>query len=446
MENQNQHHAAPTWAPQDPGYAEEVAAFNVATTHTPDLVVGAESAADVAAAVRRAADQGWKVSVQATGHGAAVPVTSGLMITTSRMNGVAIDPASGTATVGAGVTWGAVVAAAAEHGLAPIAGAAPTVGVVGLLLGGGLGPLARSHGFATDYVDGFTVVTGTGEVVTADRVNRPDLFWALRGGRFGLGVVTEVRLRLVELASLYGGNLLYEGPHIETALRAWADYTTTADDRVSTSAAITRFPNLPVVPEATRGRTLLSLRFAFPGDASEGERLAAPLRSAAPVYLDRLGVLKAADIAQIHNDPTRPGPSQVYGNLLSDIDQDLIALFLASFGPYADTPFTVAELRHLGVATQRDVEDGSAVAGRSADFTCGLVGVRQELFDEAMPAAAADWTKVAEPWFASENNPNFMGLPATAERLAAVWPREIGERLEVVRKRYDPLGLFAAIV
>ncbi|UWP79735.1 FAD-binding oxidoreductase [Dactylosporangium fulvum] len=409
-------------------------------------MIGAESAADVAAAVQRAADQGWQVSVQATGHGAVLPVTSGLMITTSRMNEVAIDPAAGVVTVGAGATWDAVIAAAAEHGLAPIAGASLTVGVVGLILGGGLGPLARSHGFAADYAEGFTVVTGTGEIVTADRVNRPDLFWALRGGRFGLGVVTEVRLRLVELASLYGGTLLYEEPHIETALRAWIDYTTTADDRVSTSAAITRFPNLPAVPEAIRGRTLLSLRFAFPGDGSEGERLAAPLRSAAPVYLDRLGVMKAADIAQIHNDPTQPGPVQVYGNLLSGVDQDFASAFLTSFGPAAETPFVMAELRHLGAATRYDLNGESAVAGRSAGFTCGLIGVRQDLFDEAMPAAAADWTKVAERWFAAESNPNIMGLPVTRERLAAVWPREIGERLETVRRRYDPLGVLAGIV
>src|SRR3712207_8521090 len=44
-----------------------------------------------------------------------------------------------------------------------IPGSSPNVGVVGYLLGGGLGPLARSHGFSSDYLIGATVVTRSEE-------------------------------------------------------------------------------------------------------------------------------------------------------------------------------------------------------------------------------------------------------------------------------------------
>ncbi|MEV4536135.1 FAD-binding oxidoreductase [Asanoa sp. NPDC049518] len=433
----------PVLAAYDEGYADEVAAWNTGATHTPDLVVGATSASDVATAIRYAGDHGLHVHVQGTGHGAESSITSGLLITTRRLDGLVVDPQTRTATIGAGQQWGAVVAAAAEHGLLPIAGAASTVGVIGLLTGGGLGPLVRSHGYASDYVLGFTVVTGAGEIVSASATEHADLFWALRGGKFGLGVVTEVRVRLVELAQLYGGALMFDAADIEPALRAWVDYTATADDQVSTSAAIIRMPPFPEIPEALRGRTLLSLRFAYPGPVSQGASLAAPLRAAAPVYLDALGELPAGQIARIHNDPTEPGASQVYGMLLDPIDQDFATAFLAAFGPSVDSPFVSAELRHLGGAAARDVEGGSAVAGRDGSFACSLVGVRPDFFEKVLPDAAYDWREVAGPWLRDDCNANLMGLPITAERLATMWSEGANTRLGEIRWRYDPDGVLA---
>ncbi|MDG4823168.1 FAD-binding protein [Asanoa sp. WMMD1127] len=433
----------PVLAPYDEGYADEVAAWNRVATHTPDLVVGAASADDVAAAVRYARDHGLHVTVQGTGHGAEASVTSGLMITTKRLDTLTIDPATRTATIGAGQQWGNVVAAAAEHGLLPISGAASTVGVVGLLVGGGLGPLARSHGYASDYVESFTVVTGQGEVVEASGTDHADLYWALRGGKWGLGIVTEVRVRLVELTRLYAGSLMFEGAAIEPAFRAWVDYTATADDQVSTSAAIIRMPPFEQVPEPLRGRTLLTVRFAYPGDVDRGASLAAPLRAAAPVYLDGLGELPAGQIARIHNDPTEPGASQVYGLLLDPVDQDFATAFLAAFGPEAETPFVSAELRHLGGAAARDVEGGSAVAGRAGSFACSLVGVRPDFFDKVLPDAAYDWQEATARWVRADGNANLMGLPVTAERLATMWSEGANIRLGEVRWRYDPDGVFA---
>ncbi|MEV0715319.1 FAD-binding protein [Asanoa sp. NPDC050611] len=432
----------PVLAPYDEGYADEVSAFNLAATHTPQLVVGATSAADVAAAVRYAGDHGLHVSVQSTGHGAESSITSGLLITTKRLDRLTVDPATRTATIGAGQQWGAVVAAAAEHGLLPIAGAASTVGVVGLVTGGGLGPLARSHGVASDYVESFTVVTGAGEIVTASHTDHPDLFWALRGGKWGLGIVTEMVVRLVPLTELYAGTLFFDAADIEPALRAWVSYTESASDQVSTSAAIIRMPPFEAIPEALRGRTLLALRFAYPGAVDEGARLAAPLREAAPVYLDLLGELPAREIAKIHNDPAEPAASQYYGMLLDPIDQDFVGVLLSFFGPTVESPFVVAELRHLGGAAAVDVSGGSAVAGREGSFLLAMIGVRPDLFEKVLPDAAFDVREAVARWARADGNPNFMGLPMTAERLATMWTEGANTRLGEVRWRYDPDAVF----
>ena len=286
----------PVLTPDEEGFADEVAPHNRAVVNSPDVVVGATSTQDVVAAVRWAAEQRVPLTVLATGHGATTPVTSGVLLTTRRLGGVEVDPDTRVATIGAGAAWTDVVPVADAHGLTPVAGSSTNVGVVGYLLGGGIGPFARSHGYSSDRLESLTVVTGTGEVVEASADEHPDLFWALRGGKVGLGVVTQVRLRLVAIPELYAGTLFFDAEHIETALRGWLAWTATADAETTTSAAIIRFPDFEAVPPFLRGRTALTLRVARPGDEAAGEAATAPLRALAPTFLDTVGVLPVARV------------------------------------------------------------------------------------------------------------------------------------------------------
>jgi FAD/FMN-containing dehydrogenase len=425
----------------EPGYATETAAFNTAIIHTPDAVVAVTSADDVAETVRAARELGAQVSVQTTGHGAVGAIEGGILISMRALQGVRIDPATREALIAGGSRCAPVISAAAAHGLAPITGSSPNVGVAGLLLGGGIGPLARSHGFSSDYITGMTVVTGTGERLDVGAERHPDLFWALRGGKSGLGIVTEIRLRLVELQSLYGGALFFEEAHIERALRGWIDWTANADPRLTTSIVIIRFPPLDAVPPPLRGRLLLVLRVAYPGDLAEGERLIAPLRALAPVYLDTVGELAAADIARVHNDPTDPAPSWVRGMLLTHVDQAFAAAFLSHVGAGKETPFVAAEVRHIDGATRHDVAGGSAAGGRGAAFTLGFIGANPAQF-AVMPAAFARVSEDVRPWTAGQSNINFMARPLSEAHLATAWSAATFTRLAGIRQRYDPDRVF----
>ncbi len=130
----------PVFTPADPGFAPEVAAFNLSTQHQPDLAFGALDAEDVSTAIRWAAERGgMPVAVQSTGHGATNAIEGGLLISTRRMLELSIDPVEKTARVGAGVRWKAVVDLAATFGLmGGLCGSTTDVGVVGYTLGGGL--------------------------------------------------------------------------------------------------------------------------------------------------------------------------------------------------------------------------------------------------------------------------------------------------------------------
>ncbi|HEY5223003.1 MAG TPA: FAD-binding oxidoreductase [Microbacteriaceae bacterium] len=425
------------------GLAAEVAAFNTALVHDPDVVVGVISETDVANAVRFAAANGLAVHIHATGHGASAAIESGMIISTARLDTVLVDPQKRLATIGAGVRWRPVIDAAVPFGLAPITGSSVTVGAVGYTLGGGLGPLARSHGFTSDWVRAFRVVTATGDIVTADAHTNADLFWALRGGKGGLGVVTQMTLELAPLPDLYAGSLFFDGSeNIEAALRVWTEWLPDAPANVTTSVALLKMPELEFIPAPLRGRDLLSLRFAFPGGAAEGERLIAPLRDAAPVYIDDVEAMSPRDVGMIHNDPEEGGPGWEYAATLTGIDQELVTDLLEHLGPDSNSPFLSAELRQLGGRTTVDADVPSAVGGRDGSLLLSLIALDPSTFAAAQ-GVAASFSSAAGSWLADVTNVNFGGDPSEPQVFESSWPVEIHDRLRAVRSDYDPDGVFS---
>jgi FAD/FMN-containing dehydrogenase len=161
------------------------------------MIVEATTPSDVRTAVLAAREQDLPFAVHATGHGGAMPDgESTVVVTTSRMGGVLVDPERRVARVGPGTRWAEVIAAAAPFGLAPLSGTSPTVGVIGYTLGGGMGWLSRRFGFAADSVLRAEIVTADGDLRTVSADREPDLFWAIRGGGANFGAVTALEFRL----------------------------------------------------------------------------------------------------------------------------------------------------------------------------------------------------------------------------------------------------------
>ena len=287
-----------------------------------------------------------------------------------------------------------------------------------------------------------TLVTGAGEVLNVRADQNADVLWALRGGQPQLGVVTEVELRLAELPVLYAGSLFFDEQHIEAGFRGWTAWTQTANPRVTTSIAVVRFPPADAIPPALRGRRVLTLRFAYPGNAVDGARLAAPLRAMAPVYLDQLGALPIADVAHIFNDPPHPVPSWVSAGSLTHVDQDFASALLHHVGAGTSSPFLAAEVRHLGEATTRDVPAGSAVGGRTAQFTFALIAASAKDFATLIPEAEARIASDLALWLSADVNGNFVPNPLVRRPLAASQSQAVRARLAELAQRHDPDGLF----
>lgn len=421
----------------DVGLAEEVACFNInGGEHDPDIVVGAADAADVATAVRFAADNGLPVRVQATGHGPGPRAEDGMIVSIARLTAIRLDPIARRVTLGAGAQWHRIVSEAAPFGLVPITGSSVTVGAVGHTMGGGMGPMIRSHGFSSDWARGFRLVTADGEIVSADAHTHPDLFWALRGGKGGLGIVTEMTLELPHVPVLYAGSLVFEGAdNIEAALRAWVAWLPSAADDVSTSVALA-----PAHVDHGHGAQQLHLRFVYPGAATEGARLIAPLRAAAPAVRDTVGDLPLAEVHSIHGDPVDPLPLQSFCTELTGIDQDLVTAFLALLGPGTDAPFAESEIRHLGGAAAQ-VFDPGAVGGRGGALMLRLVIEDPKVAPQAAKIAAEVFA-AAEAWKFGITNANFAGSMSKRPAFERSWPEVMRRQLAEVRERYDPNGLF----
>ncbi|NQX26419.1 FAD-dependent oxidoreductase [Microbacteriaceae bacterium VKM Ac-2854] len=432
----------------DPGLTEAATGFNLAVHNDPEAVVVAADVADVVATVRFAAANGLRVHVQSTGHGAHADIRSGVLLITSALDELSIDADSRLATIGAGVRWGAVVAAGHPLGLVPDCGSSAVVGCVGYVLGGGLGPLSRTLGFGSDWVRSFRVVTGSGELVTASAAENPELFWALRGGKTGLGVVVSMQYELAAVDTVFGGSLMFAAEDAEATLRLWLRWAPSAPDSVTSSVALMRFPPLDVVPEPLRGRTVLSLRFAYIGEhtaalEAEGRALLAPLLAGAQPFLGAVEVMPTSALASIHNDPEGATPAWSTGTLLAECTDETADALLAVIGVGRDVPVIGVELRRLGGAIARAPESGDAVGGRSAAFALTIIGVPDPaLFAEVLPGVGTTILTAVAPWTADEGNANFSSaLPSPPPRPTT--PVASAARLAAARARYDPIGILA---
>lgn len=421
--------------PADAAYPELVTGHDLAADHRPAVVVEPADAADVQHAVAVAAAHGLKVAVQATGHGTGHPVRGGLLLATHALTGIEVDPQARTVTVGAGVTWGPLAAAVAEHGLQAVTTNGPSVGVVGSTLGGGVGPLARSHGFTGEHVAALDVVTADGlarRVVPGD-----DVFWALVGGRDGVAVVTAMTLRLQPTADLWGGELVWVGPALDDALTAWHRFASTVPESVTTSAMAGIAPDVEEVPPPLRGQAML--RVTVCAAASEQEAVEAALAEAPEPAMRALAPLTVADFLARHGDVAPAMPTWQRGFALVDLSDETLDVVRTLAGPASGAPLVGVELRRLGGALARG--GGDAIGGRDAEWLVSVIGVPDPaLFADALPALARRLESALEPWSTGGSLLNFHGRPGPGHELDRAWTPDVHARLQRIRTDVDPEG------
>ncbi|WP_342748513.1 FAD-binding oxidoreductase [Streptomyces uncialis] len=431
---------------RDSAYARETSGFQTGFTQRPEQVRPVASVAEVVGAITHAREAGLPVRVRATGHGTPGNSEGGMLISTRRLDEVRIDPHARVARIGAGARWSQVIEAAAPHGLAPLSGSSPGVGAVSYTLGGGLGLLGRSWGYAADHVRSVDLVTAGGERLRVTADSEPELFWGLRGAGHGFGVVTALETGLVPVTHVYGGGLSFDGRETDPGalLRAWTGWTAGLPDAMSSTFAALPFPDAPMLPPALRGRYTITVRVAYTGDPEEGARLMAPLRAVGPVTEDTLRTIPYTGSGHIHDEPDTPHAYYGDNAVVRDLDPAAGAELLALTGP--DAPgMTITQITHLGGALGREPAVPNAVPYREGRFLVRLLSMLQGTDPAAVRAHYARVLPLLAP-SALGRSLNFAFGDADGdgheERARALYGAHARGRLAGLKKTYDPTGLF----
>jgi FAD/FMN-containing dehydrogenase len=214
--------------PSDSTYDVESQPWNARFANVlPAAVVVVANANDVAQTIKFAREYNLSFSMRNGRHSfAGFSANAGLIVDVSALKNVRADRARQRATFGAGLTNLPLYTSLWPTRMTVPAGTCPTVGLTGLSAAAGFGRLSRLYGLTCDNILELQIVTAAGEIVTANKNEHADLFWACRGGGGGnFGAVVELTARLHPVDMLFT-EIVYTFPlahavQLMTALQEW---------------------------------------------------------------------------------------------------------------------------------------------------------------------------------------------------------------------------------
>jgi FAD/FMN-containing dehydrogenase len=430
--------------PGDPAYDLARVPWNVQVSHHPAAVAYPAYPDEVAEVVRAAAAAGLSVAAQGTGHGAPPlegRLTDAVLLRTSAMTEIHVDPERRIARVGAGALWGDLAETAGRHGLAGLHPSSPDVGVVGYSLGGGIGWYARRLGLQCNAVTAAELVLADGTFVRATADSDADLFWALRGGGTPLGVVCALEFELHPVDTVVAGWLAWDWASAEEVLPGWVAWCAEAPEEATSSFRLLQVPDWESVPAEIRGRRLAMVDGAVLGDDVAAADILGPLRALRPER-DTFSRVPAASLVRLHLEPEGPTPAYASSTLLSALPDAAIDAVLDAVGPRSGSELAVAELRQLGGALARRHAGSGILATLGGAFLALGLGLEED--PERWPRMrvdAAQFLDAVEPWATGRT---YLPMLDESSDTRKAFPAEEHARLSQIRRQADPHGLFMA--
>ncbi len=433
--------------PDDDGYDEARSVYNGDIDRRPAVVVRCVGPDDVAAALAFAQESGLEVAVRGGGHGywgAAVP-EGGLMVDLSRIDHVVVDPDARRARVGGGATLGQLDAATQEHGLAVPAGTVSHTGVGGLTLGGGFGWLSKMHGLTIDNLESAQVVLADGRCVPTSATDRPDLFWAIRGGGGNFGVVTEFEFRLHPVGPLVHLAMLFvEQDRAAHALRAGRDIAATLGRTVNAAFACIAAPPAPFVPAEHHLAPVVTLIVVGFGSAEEHAAAVASARAALQPLFEVVTPLPYPALQQMLDEGSPWGVRSYTKGLYLDALPDEAVDVIAAWLPGRRSPLSEVLIFPLGGAVAEVADDATAFGGsRSLRYVIAVEGIAPDpdTFAHERQWARDTWD-VLRP--AAVHDGAYVNLNAEFDdgALRDTYGPAKFERLRRIKAVYDPANVF----
>jgi FAD/FMN-containing dehydrogenase len=428
-------------APEDDDYDRARTVVPGDVDLRPAAIARPRDTGEVTRVIEVARETGLELAVRGGGHsGAGHGLTDGgIVLDLAELRALDIDVERRTAWAETGLTTGEYTDATGAHGLATGFGDTGSVGLGGITLGGGIGFLVRKHGLTIDSLLAVEVVTADGRLLHADAETHPDLFWAIRGGGGNFGVATRLRLRLHEVGTVVGGQLML--PATPDVVHSLVEASEAAPEELSAIINVMPAMPMPMVPEDQVGRLVAWVLLVFAGPIEAGEAAVAPLRDLAEPILDTVGPMPYPKMFEEPEGAEEYHPTAVARTMFVDrIDRD-VADTIVSTLEASDAAMRVAQLRVLGGAMARVPADATAFAHRASRIMVNLAAFYEGPEDRAAREA---WVTDFEAALRQDDAGAYVNflVDEGPERVRAAYPGATWDRLAAVKAHYDPENLF----
>ncbi|MEU7816488.1 FAD-binding oxidoreductase [Pseudonocardia sp. NPDC049154] len=437
----------PVFDPTSPDYDEVRKIWNADHDLRPAVVARCASAADVAAAVRFAREQGLEIAVRGGAHSfpGLSSVDDGLVIDLSPLDEVSVDAPRRRATVGGGALLADVDSATQEHGLALPTGIVSHTGIGGLALGGGLGWLTRLGGLTSDNLLSAQVVTADGHVVRASEDENSELYWALRGGGGNFGVVTRFEFRLHEVGPTIHFGLLFWGlEQGAEVLRLAQRLNGNLPRDLYIMPGGVHAPPEEFVPEQYRLQPGYVLMIAGFGGEEEHAELVAQVCEELPPLFEFVTPMPYTALQQLFDEAAGWGQYNYEKSLyLENLTEDAISVIVERL-PHKSSPLSFVLMYRLDeeycALGERETAFGG---GRSARYGFFIIATSAtpELF-VADRAWAREFFEAIRPL--SMGDATYVNALAVddLDRMRASYGEAKLERLARIKAQYDPGNIF----
>lgn len=417
--------------PGDPNY--ELASTAFIFKGSPAIIVKPKNDQDVVIALQYAHENKLLLSLRSGGHSSAGFGTNndGMVIDLSLINKIEIiDEINQIVKIGTGAKWGEVAKKLQEKGLAITSGDTKTVGVGGLILGGGIGWMVRKYGFTIDNLVGATIITADGKILHISEKENADLFWAIRGGGGNFGIVLSFEVKAQSVSEVYFGSIMYGIENVSAIAKGWRDYVRTSDELLTTSLMI-----MPAFPNSPAG-IMIQCCYGSNNEANANKAIE-PLKKLGTVFNASINKVPYAEVLQ---DAHAPGGIQIIvkSSFVEDFTDELIHEIETTHGKDKNK-FLI--IRHIGGAVNKVAADATAFAYRKSEILMfAPMFVPLTATQEEITKAVEPWKKIAK--YGKGAYSNFLST-TTEEDVKAIYPEETYKRLVEVKKKYDPENLFS---
>lgn len=420
--------------PNDPTYDERKLIWNGYFQKSPGAIVRVDGASDVVKVVKFARENDIELAIKGGGHCFAGSGTTegGLLLDTSNLRGIHVDPRRRRMVVQPGLLQGDVDAETQSFGLAVTGSQESYIGIGGVALGGGLGWLARYRGLLVDNLISADVVLADGELVRASPEDDADLFWAIRGGGGNYGIVTRFEFKLYPQGECAAGILGFPIDQTVQVTRRIDEFNKTAPNALTTSFAFLVAPN---------GEHAVGMGFMHAAPDDSTEDLIEQMRGlGSNLVLDHCGVMPYVAVQRLLDENTVAGHRYYPRSfLLPELHPDAMRILADGF---VTTP------------SQRSLVGGAQMGGAMLDVSPEgtpfphrdgyLTSILPSWTDPAEDEESVEWTERVYtellPYTVEGVYANHLGTDAD-ERVGEAYGKNY-KRLAELKKVYDPDNFF----